>query len=108
MTGTSLRQDRTDIDDVDEAIMLDRVARRARHKGMRVGDFVILKDGDVRRVTFDWDTDVQLTVKDEGGSFYFSANGGLSLFRRAFVGFPQEPLPRENRTARRRMLVLPP
>lgn len=74
-SSQNVRQDRTDIDDEDEAILLERVGRRARHGGMRVGDFVLLRDGDVRRVTWNWAADVQLTVKDQAGSFYFSPNG---------------------------------
>jgi hypothetical protein len=85
MSNLPMRQDRTDLDDTDENILFERVTRRSHHQGMRIGDFVILKDGDVRRVTFDWGPDVQLTVNGEGGSFYLTANGvmdysgGLSL-----------------------------
>lgn len=76
-TTTPLRQDRTDLDERDEAILFDRVGKRAGFKGPRIGDFVVLKNGDVRRVTFDWDTHVQLTISDEPGSFYFAPNGVL-------------------------------
>lgn len=71
------RQDRTDLDDRDEDILFERVTRRARIKGPRVGDFCILKSGEVRRFTFDWDDGLQTTVKDQAGSFYFDASGHL-------------------------------
>jgi len=72
-----LRQDRTDLDDRDEDILFERVTRRARIKGPRVGDFCILKSGEVRRFTHDWDDGLQITVKDQAGSFYFDASGLL-------------------------------
>ncbi|MET4190750.1 MULTISPECIES: hypothetical protein [unclassified Bradyrhizobium] len=43
--------------------------------GPRVGDFVIMPDGDERRFTHDWGDDIQTTVKRDknhfNASFYF-------------------------------------
>lgn len=72
-----LRKDRTELDDRDEDILFDRVTRRSHIKGPRVGDFCILKNGEVRRFTHDWGDSIQISVKDQAGSFYFDASGHL-------------------------------
>jgi len=76
-TTNPLRRDRTDLDERDEDILFERVTRRAQVQGPRVGDFVILRNGDVRRFTFDHEHGLQVTVKDEAGSFYLHASGHL-------------------------------
>ncbi|WP_409562190.1 hypothetical protein RLW55_01310 [Hyphomicrobium sp. B1] len=78
MTTTQpLRQDRTDLDDRDEDILFERVTRRAHIKGPRVGDFCIMKTGETRRFTHDWGDALQVTVRDQAGSFYFASTGNL-------------------------------
>lgn len=76
-TSTPLRNDRTDLDEEDEAILFERVTRRAHIQGPRVGDFIILRNGDVRRFTHDHGDRLQLTIKGEDGSFYFAPSGHL-------------------------------
>lgn len=76
-TTNPLRRDREDLDEVDEAILLERVKRRSTIQGPRVGDFCILKSGEVRRFTHHHGDRLQTTVAGEDGSFYFAANGHL-------------------------------
>lgn len=75
--STTERRDRTELDDVDEDILLMRATRRAQKPGPRVGDYCIMSDGDVRRFTHDWDDSIQLTPPGEAGSFYLDASGNL-------------------------------
>lgn len=76
-TTYPLRRDREDFDEVDEAILLERVKRRSTIQGPRVGDFCILKSGEARRFTHHHGDRLQTTVAGEDGSFYFAANGHL-------------------------------
>jgi hypothetical protein len=71
------RQDRENYDDFDEAILLERVAARAKITGPRVGDFCRLENGDLRRFTHHHGDRLQTTVAGESGSFYFQSNGLL-------------------------------
>lgn len=74
---TTPRQDRTDLDERDEQILLERVGRRAHINGPRVGDFVIRTTGEVLRFTHDHGDRLQVSVKEQSGSFYFDASGYL-------------------------------
>lgn len=76
-TMNFLRRDREDFDEVDEALLLERVKRRSTIQGPRVGDFCILKSGEVRRFTHHHGDRLQTTVAGEDGSFYFAASGLL-------------------------------
>ena len=71
------RLDREDFDDLDESILMARVAARSAIKGPRVGDFCILLNGDVRRFTYHHGRSLQTTVAGDAGSFYLAANGLL-------------------------------
>lgn len=71
------RRDRENFDDVDEAILLERVKRRSTIQGPRVGDFCILLSGEVRRFTHHHGDRLQLTVEGEAGSFYLNPAGHL-------------------------------
>lgn len=77
MSNPNPRRDREDLDDRDEAILLERVGLRSRIRGPRVGDFCILRNGDVRRFAHDWGDDIQPSSKGDAGSFYLQPNGHL-------------------------------
>jgi hypothetical protein len=72
-----LRRDREDYDDIDEAILLERVAQRSAIPGPRVGDYCILLNSDVRRFTHHHGDRIQTTIAGETGSFYIAPNGTL-------------------------------
>lgn len=76
-TKNPLRRDREDFDEVDEVLLLERVKRRSTIQGPRVGDFCILKSGEVRRFTHHHGDRLQTTVAGEEGSFYFHSSGHL-------------------------------
>lgn len=46
--------------------------------GPRVGDFVRMKDGELRRFTYDWGDGIQTTCPKFGGSFYLHDFGHAS------------------------------
>jgi hypothetical protein len=67
-----------DYDAIDERIRMEREAKWQQREGPRVGDFVIMQDGTLRRFTHDWDNALQTTVRDCPGSFYFDRAGYMS------------------------------
>jgi hypothetical protein len=79
-----------DFDERDAEIATERLAIWNKRQGPRVGDFVHMLDGTLRRFAHDWGEDIQTTCKrqtlgakdDACGSFYFfgesmSMSGGL-------------------------------
>ena len=56
---------RPEFDDKDAAILAERIAQWTKRNGPRVGDFVHMPDGTLRRFTHDWDDSLQTTC---GGS----------------------------------------
>jgi len=48
-------------DEKDRAIRDARIAMWSERTGPRVGDFVVMSEGDVRRFTHDWGDDIQVT-----------------------------------------------
>ncbi|MES3016233.1 MAG: hypothetical protein V4721_00580 [Bacteroidota bacterium] len=69
---------RPQFDDRDKAILLERETLFNKVKGPRVGDYIIMPEGDLRRFTHDWGTDIQTTSKGMGGSWYLG--GGSASF----------------------------
>ena len=66
----------TVFDEKDRAIRDARIAMWSGRTGPRVGDFVVMSEGDVRRFTHDWGDDIQVTSGIGGdGSFYFTRDG---------------------------------
>jgi len=71
------------LDEIDQAILERRQSLWDENQGARVGDFVIMPDGDTRRFTHDWHDGLQTTLpKTIDGSFYLgqgfiSFSGGL-------------------------------
>ena len=62
-------------DPKNKAIVKKRMARHDRRKGIRMGDYVILKNPkSMSRVTHDWGDSVQ-TGGDKDGSFYLGDSG---------------------------------
>ncbi len=71
-----------EFDDRDCAILAKREAAWNSKPGPRVGDFVIMPDGALRRFTYNWGDGLQTTWGEEAGSFYLdngfaSYSGGL-------------------------------
>jgi hypothetical protein len=68
-------------DEKDEQIVEHRELQWNRINGPRVGDFVQMKDGTLRRFTWDWETALQTTCTEASGdaSFYL-LDGGLAGF----------------------------
>jgi hypothetical protein len=67
--------------DARDAELLDeRQAAWEKRGEPRVGDFVTMPDGELRRFTHDWGAEhgIQTTWKGESGSFYLSGNGYAS------------------------------
>jgi hypothetical protein len=54
--------DQQTFDDQDAAILRDRIAQWQRVDGPRVGDYVRMLDGTLRRFTHDWGDALQVTV----------------------------------------------
>ncbi|MEH2525842.1 MULTISPECIES: hypothetical protein [unclassified Bradyrhizobium] len=70
------------LDQRDQNILAARVTAWEGVQGPRVGDYVIMPDGEYRRFTHDWGADIQTTCKGASGSFYFGTgymdySGGL-------------------------------
>jgi hypothetical protein len=70
-------------DEKDQAIRTKTIAAWLARPGVRVGDFVKMLDGTLRRFTHDWGDDIQTTsYKVSGGdgdaSFYVGAGGFAS------------------------------
>lgn len=58
-------------DETDLAILAKRLAHWNALQGPRVGDWVVMRDGSMRRFTHDWGEDIQTTDPKFGlGSFY--------------------------------------
>lgn len=74
--------DQFTFDDRDEAIRQELLTHWQAKPGIRVGDFIEMLDGTLRRFTHDWGKDIQTTMPKIPGSFYFagwycSFSGGL-------------------------------
>jgi hypothetical protein len=70
------------LDQIDTELFAARVAKfDARNDGPRVGDFVVMFDGEYRRFTHDWGCDIQTTCKGAsfGASFYFGKCGHMDF-----------------------------
>lgn len=62
-------------DDRDAEILRERVALWQTRIGKpRVGDFVRMVDGELRRFTYNWGDGLQTTYGGQSGSFYFGGN----------------------------------
>jgi hypothetical protein len=74
--------DQITFDARDETIRQELLTHWQAKSGMRVGDYIQMLDGSLRRFTHDWGKDIQTTMLDNHGSFYFagwycSYSGGL-------------------------------
>lgn len=67
-----------DFDHIDEHIRNEREKRWANRQGPRVGDFVEMKDGTLRRFTHDWGDGLQTTCLQSCGQFYLERDGHMS------------------------------
>ena len=79
---TVTNQPNAHLDDQDAVILRDRSIALGRLQGVRVGDFIRMKDGSERRITYHWGERVQTTDHGKAGSFYLgdgyiSFSGGL-------------------------------
>jgi len=69
----------TTIDAIDGTILADRTFRRSAKRGPRVGDFIYMRDGTLRRFAFQYsDGSLQTESKLHYGSFYLGPDGSVS------------------------------
>jgi hypothetical protein len=69
----------TTFDERDAGILAERQARRDGIAGPRVGDFVRMPDGTLRRFTYAWPDGLQTTMQSGGTiGFYLGRRGGVS------------------------------
>ena len=67
------------LDPQDMAILRERATRFAALPGPRVGDWVQMADGSLRRFTHDWGDDIQTTLPNTGSAtFYLTPEGCAS------------------------------
>lgn len=67
------------LDAQDRTILSERALKYQNLTGPRVGDFVQMPDGSLRRFTHDWGKDIQTTLPATGGgSFYLTEDGHAS------------------------------
>ena len=67
-----------DLDSQDAAILAARQTLRDKIQGPRIGDFVSMKDGTLRRFTYDWGDAIQVTSTLPGSQrFYLHHDGRL-------------------------------
>jgi hypothetical protein len=65
-------------DDRDAAIVAERQHRRDMRPGPRVGDFIRMPDGTLRRFTYAYQDRIQTTDPKSRGSFYLCRTGGMT------------------------------
>lgn len=66
------------LDATDREILRKRIKLYVARTGPRVGDFVQMPDGSLRRFSHDWGKDIQTTLPATGGgSFYLNEDGGV-------------------------------
>ena len=66
------------LDEIDSGILAARATLRNRFPGPRVGDFIRMRDGSLRRFTHDWGDGIQVTCTGKGlggGRFYLDNHG---------------------------------
>ena len=73
---------RPEYDERDKSIQEERETMWNKRRGPRVGDFVKMADGTLKRFTYNWGDGIQTTANGYGGSFhlgkgYVSYSGGL-------------------------------
>lgn len=79
-------------DEKDIEILERRLAKWNERKGPRVGDWVIMQDGTVRRFTHNWGDDIQTTYPKFGlGSFYLG-DGSMSYSGSLDSAIPKDTL----------------
>ena len=62
-------------DEIDRRLLAKRIEAWNCRTEPRVGDFIIMPDGELRRLTHNWLIGLQTTWKGEGGTFYLSTDG---------------------------------
>jgi len=62
----------------DAAIRATRLAAWNKRAGPRVGDFIHMLDGTLRRFTHDWDDGLQTTMPSIGGESFYLGLGYMS------------------------------
>ena len=77
------------LDERDHAILAERVAERDTLKGPRVGDFVVMDDGRLVRISYLWPDTAQVS---EGGSWYLGERGYVSFSGSLEPGFRRSEL----------------
>lgn len=85
--------DRPQFDKRDAEIRLAAIAARDRVRGPRVGDYVRMGDGTLRRFTYHWGDSIQTTVGEAhpcsgDASFYLGSDGGMSFSGSLNRGIP--------------------
>lgn len=57
-------------------ILAKKVEAREKIKTPRIGDFIFMLDGSLRRFTHDWRDSMQVTPPNTCGSFFLGSSGG--------------------------------
>ena len=69
---------RPTFDKRDAEILAASIKARDSFDGPRIGDFIRMKNGELRRFTYRWPEGIQTTWKGESGSFYLDKEGYVS------------------------------
>lgn len=89
----------TILDERDTAILAESITARDALPGFRDGDFIRFADGVQRRISYIWRDEhgVPLSVQtSNGGSYYLSMSGYVSMSGSLFTGVKPETLTETN------------
>ena len=81
-----------EFDERDAAIVAARVEALNAHEGPRVGDFVHMPDGTLRRFTYDWDDRIQTTDPVFPSRGFYLGNGYVSYSGALDPSIPKDQL----------------
>lgn len=70
-----------EFDEIDQEILKNRIFLREKIEGARIGDYIHMLDGTLRRFTHDWSDSIQVTSKEGcyDVSFYLGSSGYASF-----------------------------
>jgi hypothetical protein len=81
ITADAYQPNGLEFDAKDLELATQAVTAREFIQGPRVGDFVVMPDGESRRFTHRWPIDIQTSIKgsDGGGGFFIYGDGSVSF-----------------------------
>ena len=80
-----------ELDEIDQDILTERLVRRSRIPGPRIGDLIEFADGVTRVISHVWLDRVQ---SSDGGSLYLKENGEMDFSGQLFFGVDSDDLVR--------------